>query len=543
MTDFADLVVTDAHVLTLDEAGTRSDAVAVRGDRVLALGGDDVAPLVGPSTRVVRARGATVLPGFQDAHVHTPFAGRNLLHVWLNDLVGRHAYLEHIARYAAENPDQPWVVGGGWAMEHFPGGTPRKEDLDAIVPDRPVFLLNRDVHGAWVNSEALKLAGITRDTPDPSDGRIERDPATGEPSGTLHEGAAYSFNDRHVPAPSRDEWVDAVLAGQAHLHALGITGWQDAWVTPATLAAYRSLAADGRLTGSVAGALWWERSRGLDQVPEFLAQRESAPSGRFRATSVKIMTDGVMENFTGALLEPYCDGCGGHTDNVGLSYVEQDLLEAALVELDALDFGVHLHAIGDRAVRNALDAVAAARARNGARGNRHHIAHLQLVQPEDVPRFAELDVVANCQPYWAQMEPQMEELTLPYLGRHRAELQYPFGDLHRSGARLAMGSDWSVTTANPLEEIEVAVTRIDPDNRHNAPFLPEQALSLDVSLRAFTQGSAYVNGDDDAGMLGVGRRADLVVLDRDLLSEGAGPVGDARVGLTLAAGKVVHDQL
>lgn len=539
MAEFADLVVSGARVWTGDASNPWSDAVAVRGDRIAALG-EQAADLVGPRTRVHHRPGALVVPGFQDAHVHAPFAGRNRLHVWLNDLVGRHAYLERIAEYAAANPDEPWVIGGGWAMEHFPGGTPRKEDLDAVISDRPVFLFNRDVHGAWVNSRALELAGITRDTPDPSDGRIERDPVTGEPTGTLHEGAAYSFQDRHLPQPSREDWEKGILEAQGHLHSLGITGWQDAWVTPATLEAYRSLASAGRLTARVVGALWWDRHRELDQLPEFLEQRERGAVGSFHPTSVKIMTDGVLENYTGALLEPYCDGCGGHTDNHGLSYVERDLLAAAVTELDRNGFQVHMHAIGDRAVRNALDAVQAARTANGANDNRHHIAHIQVVQPHDVLRFAELGVVANCQAYWAQLEPQMEELTIPYLGRERAQLQYPFGDLQRSGARLAMGSDWSVTTANPLEEIEVAVTRVDPENRSNAPFLPDQALSLEVALAAFTAGSAYVNHDDEAGTITPGRRADLAVLDRDLFTTGE-PTADATVELTVAGGQVVYD--
>jgi predicted amidohydrolase YtcJ len=547
MTEFADLVVTGADVWTADAARSWSDAIAVRGDRVVALGSAQVAELVGPRTRVEHRPGAMVVPGFQDAHVHTPFAGRNLLHVWLNDLEGRQAYLDHIARYAADNPDQPWIIGGGWAMEYFPGGTPRKEDLDAIVPDRPVFLMNRDVHGAWANSKALEVAGITKETPDPSDGRIERDPRTGEPTGTLHEGAAYSYQDRYLPLPSHEDWQRATLEGQRHLHSLGITGWQDAWVTPDTLRSYRSLAADGRLTGRVVGALWWDRHRELDQIPEFLTQREAGAMQRpgsagFHPTSVKIMTDGVLENYTGALLEPYCDGCGGHTDNHGLSYVERDLLAAAVTELDRLGFQVHMHAIGDRAVRNALDAVQAARAANGPSDHRHHIAHLQVVHPQDVPRFRELGVVANAQPYWAQMEPQMEELTLPFLGRDRAQLQYPFGDLLRSGAALAMGSDWSVTTANPLEEIEVAVTRVDPENRDNAPFLPEQALPLQVALAAFTAGSAYVNHDHDGGSLAIGKRADLAVLDRNLFAASSGPVADAHVDLTVASGRVVHER-
>ena len=327
-TGSADLVITGADVWTGDTTRSWSDAVAVQGDRVVALGAAEAGDLVGPRTRVIHAPGSMVVPGFQDAHVHAPFAGRNRLHVWLNDLTGRQAYLDRIADYARANPDEPWIVGGGWAMEHFPGGLPLKEDLDAVVPDRPVFLMNRGVHGAWVNSRALELAGITAGTADPADGRIERDPRTGEPTGALHEGAAYSFKDRHVPLPS------APRAGsgrswrrQGHLHSLGITGWQDAWVTPATLEAYRSLGAAGRLTARVVGALWWDRHRGLEQVTDFLdPARGAAPSAGFHPTTVKIMTDGVLENHTGALLEPYCDGCGGQTDNHGLSYVDRELL-------------------------------------------------------------------------------------------------------------------------------------------------------------------------------------------------------------------------
>jgi predicted amidohydrolase YtcJ len=401
-----------------------------------------------------------------------------------------------------------------------------------------------------VNSRALEVGGITRDTPDPRDGRIERDP-DGEPTGTLHEGAAYAFNDVHVPVPTRAEWEASILNAQAHLHSLGITGWQDAWVTPATLDAYAALTADGRLTGRVVGALWWDRHRGLDQIPDFLAQRERASdlareSGvpGFFPTTIKIMTDGVLENYTGALLEPYCDGCGGHTDNHGLTYVDRELLAAAVTELDALGFQVHMHAIGDRAVRNALDAVEAARTTNGRNDLRHHIAHIQIVQPEDVPRFAQLDVVANCQTYWAKADPQMEELTIPFIGRDRVDIQYPFESIRRTGARLAMGSDWAVTTANPLEQLEVAITRAD---RGDAPFLPEQRLSMADAFDAFTAGSAYINHDDTAGTIEVGKRADLAVLDLDVFvegfaSNGRAPVSDASVEWTVASGSVVYER-
>ena len=523
----ADLLLTDLDVYCNDGRGTWGREIAIKDGRILAIGaadGDLAEFREGPNTEVISLPGRMALPGFQDSHIHAPFAGRNRLRVWLNDVVGREEYLAIIAEYAAANPDEPWIVGGGWAMEAFPGGLPRKEDLDRVVPDRPVFLFNKDVHGAWVNSKTLELAGITKDTADPSDGRIERDADSGEPTGMLHEGAAYTMNDTLVPLPSRDEWEAAILNAQEHLHSLGITAWQDAWITPGTHDAYRSLAQDGRLTARVVGALWWDRHQGLEQIPQFLAQRENGVVGNYHATTVKIMTDGVLENYTGALLEPYCDGCGGHTDNHGLSYVEHDLLGAAVTELDKLGFQVHMHAIGDRAVRNALDAVEAARGANGMRDNRHHIAHVQIVHPDDVPRFGALDVVANCQPLWAQSDPQMEELTVPFLGAERVGLQYPFESMRSGGARLAGGSDWSVTSANALEEIDVMVNRRDPGSPAAPSFLPEERVPLEEAVAAFTSGTAYVNHDEqDSGRLEAGMRADIAVLDANIFALAKGP--------------------
>jgi predicted amidohydrolase YtcJ len=537
MSAAADTVLTGTSIWIGD--GTRTDALAVRDGRVVALGADAAREQIGRHTEVLHAPGPLVVPGFQDAHVHAPPAGYERHTVDLHDLPGPDAYLDTVAAYCAAHPDAEWIVGGGWALEHFPGGAPRREDLDTVTGGRPAFLFNRDVHGAWVNTAALDRAGIDAATPDPPDGRYERDP-DGRPGGMLHEGAAYRFRTRWVPEPSRADWEQAILLAQAHLFSLGITGWQDAWVTPPTFAAYRSLDGSGRLAAQVVGALWWERDRGLDQIGEFCAQREQAPAGRFRATTVKIMVDGIVENQTAALLEPYCGGCGGDGDgaNHGLEYVARDVLLAAVTELDALGFQVHMHAIGDRAVRDALDAVAAARSANGPTDRRHHIAHLQLVQPEDIPRFAELGVVANCQTYWAQSEPQMDELTIPVIGRDRAELQYPFRALRTAGARLAMGSDWAVTTADPLQQMEVAVRRIDPEHRDNAPFLPGQALSVGEALSAFTAGSAFVNHDPAGGLLSVGSRADLAVLDADIF-ELDGRLGDASVRYTMAGGELV----
>jgi hypothetical protein len=422
-------------------------------------------------------------------------------------------------------------------MDFFPGGNPDKERLDGVVTDRPVYLENRDGHTAWVNRRALELAEIHADTPDPPDGRIQRGPGN-EPSGALHEGAMRLVEDL-APAPSQAEWEQALLNAQTELHALGITAWQDAVVTAETLPVYRAVAERGDLTVRAEGNLLWNRTRGEEQIDDLLALRERGTLGRVRIRGAKIFVDGVLENFTGALLEPY-EG----TDNRGLAMHEAEELKRMVMLLDGHGFQVHMHTIGDRAVREALDAIEAAQRQNGRRDARHHLAHIQLVHPDDQPRFAELGVVANAQPYWAAASRYVNELTLPFIGEERARYHYPFASLYRAGARLAFGSDWTVSTADPLAQIEVAVTRVEHPNRDTEPLLPEEALDLDTAVAAFTRGSAYVNFlDEETGTIEPGKLADLVVLDRDLFDPGAGPVGDARVLLTIVEGEAVHDAL
>ena len=538
----ADLVLVGGSVQTMDAVRRTASAVAVLGGRIVAVGPDrEVAELAGPRTRRIDLAGRTVLPGFQDAHVHPSMAGIGLLRCPLHDLPRTlEAYQQAIRRYAVANPDIPWVLGDGWYMEAFPGGTPRREDLDAVVPDRPAFFINRDAHGAWANSRALAVAGITRATPDPVHGRIERD-ADGEPTGTLHEGAMEAVK-RILPPVTLEDRVKGIGLAQAYLQRLGITAWQDAWVTPDDLAAYRLTAERGLLTARVVASLWWERERGGEQIDEMIERRRTGTLGRLRASTVKIMQDGVAENGSAAMLEPYLDGHGHATANRGVSFVDPELLKAHVTRLDAEGFQVHVHALGDRAVREALDAIEAARRANGPSDHRHHLAHLQVVDPADVARFRPLGVTATIQPYWACNDPQMVELTRPFLPPERYLLQYPFRSLRRTGAVLAGGSDWTVSTPNVLEEVEVAVNRVSPEDRTAEPLLPEQALDLPDALAAFTIGSAYVNHlDAVTGTVEVGKLADLVVLDRDVLARDAGPIGDARVVLTLLEGVPVHE--
>jgi len=544
---YADLVFAGGPVLTMDAARSRATAVAVRGERIIAVGHDEVRDLVGPRTEVVDLAGRALLPGFQDAHVHAVYGGMEMGECDLTGEVSLDGYRERIAGYAAAHPEREWITGGGWSMESFEGGIPDRRLLDAVVPDRPVFLLNRDHHGAWANSRALERAGITAATPDPADGRIEREP-DGTPIGMLQEGATVLVA-RHIPVPGAEEREAGLLRAQARLHALGITGWQDAILgvfngQPDPAPTYLALARDGRLTARVNGALWWDRTRGAEQIPELVERRGALRAGRLTADSVKIMQDGIAENRTAAMTVPYKDACGCTGTETGLSFVDPEALRAYVTELDALGFQVHFHALGDRAVREALDAVEAARAAHGYRDTRPHLAHLQVVHPDDVPRFRELGATATIQPLWACHEPQMDRLTIPLLGDGLAARQYPFADLLRAGATLAAGSDWPVSSPDPLEGIHVAVNRVaygeTPPGEKREVFLPEQRIGLTAALAAYTAGSAYVNHRDDTGSVRPGALADLALLDRDPYAAPPDEIAATRVLRTYVGGECVY---
>jgi predicted amidohydrolase YtcJ len=543
----ADLVFTGGAVYTVDAARRWAQAVAIRDGRIAAVGTDaDMRPFVGSKTEVVNLGGRLMLPGIQDAHIHPISGGIEMMRCNLADASTADAYASIIARYARDHPGAEWILGGGWSMEAFPRGTPAAAALDAIVPDRPVFLPNRDHHSAWVNTRALELAGIDASTPDPADGRIERD-AAGAPTGALHEGA-MELVGKHVPALTAGDLLDGLRVAQDYLHSLGITAWQDAAVAAPELRAagtdqaYATFAGRGELTARVVGALWWDRHRGEEQLADLITLRDTATVGNFRATSVKIMQDGVCETFTAAVLEPYLDAHGRPTGNRGISFIEPQALRRYVTMLDAAGFQVHIHALAERAVREALDAIEAARAANGPSDHRHHLAHLQVIHPDDRPRLRELGVVANFQPLWACNEPQMTELTIPFLGPERSRWQYPIGELERLGTSLAFGSDWPVSTPNPLAEMHVAVNRVDPAEP-GEPFLPDERVTLATAIHAFTMGSAYVNHlDTQTGSIEAGKLADLTVVDQDLFAAGAEHIADARVLLTLVGGTPVYDR-
>ncbi len=540
----ADIAFVNGPVYTVDAARSWTDAVAVHGGRIAALGGAAVRPLIGPTTEVIDLAGRLLLPGFIDAHVHPIMGGTERALCDLSGTSSAAECLSRIAGYAQQHPDKTWILGSGWSMDQFDRGTPSRLDLDTVVPDRPVYLTNRDHHGAWVNSRALDLAGIGAGTPDPLGGRIERE-CDGSPQGTLHEDATMLVAE-HAPPLTAAEYAAGLVEGQRYLHSLGITSWQDAIIGSYlghqdSLRTYLELAGSGGLTARVAGALWWDRSRGDEQIGELLDRRSAGHAGRFRAGTVKIMQDGVCENFSAAMLDPYLDGHGMPTGNRGHSFIDAAALAHYVTRLDAEGFQVHFHAIGDRGVRESLDAVAAARAANGWHDHRHHIAHIQVVHPDDIPRFRELGVAANMQALWATADAQMRELTIPFLGYPRSSWQYPFSSLRASGAVLAAGSDWPVSSPNPLHGIHVAVNRTLAGHGHSEPFLPEEGLTLGDALAAYTIGSAWVSHlDDQAGSIETGKYADLVVLDRNPFATHPSEIADARVEMTLVQGIAVH---
>ncbi|AQA03925.1 amidohydrolase [Mycobacterium sp. MS1601] len=535
------LLITGGHLFT--PAGIVEEPVLITDGIIAAIGPE---ALTATDAVEIDAAGGLVSPGFQDCHIHPYHAGLDMIACDLTPYTTADGYLTRIAEYAADNPDLEWVTGGGWSMDSFPGGLPTAAALDAVVPDRPAYFPNRDGHGGWANTKALEIAGIDDSTPDPFDGRIERD-ADGHAMGTLQEGA-MGLVAQHIPQPTQDDLDEALRIAQQRLFSWGVTAWQDAIVgatndVPDPLDSYLRATASGELKAHVVGALWWDRNRGLEQIPELVDKRTRALAGGFAATTVKIMQDGVAENFTAGMLEPYLDACGCPGENMGKSFVDPTSLKDISVQLDALGFQLHYHALGDRAVRESLDAIEAARKANGNQDLRHTLAHIQVVHPDDIARFAELDVVANMQPLWARHEDQMDVLTIPFLGRRRAAWQYPFGSLHRAGAQLASGSDWPVSTANPLEIIHTTVNRapFGASGASALPFLGEQALSLADALIAHTLGTAYLNHDEDrSGSIEIGKAGDIVILDRDIFAAPVAEIGAATVAYTIIGGEIVY---
>ncbi|HET8691245.1 MAG TPA: amidohydrolase [Steroidobacteraceae bacterium] len=536
----ADLALTGGAIYTMNGERAWAEAVAIDDGRIVYVGTDAGAKdFIGPQTQVIALGGRMVIPGMQDAHIHPISGGMEANACDLNALNKVEDYVAKIKECAEAHPDDPWITGGGWSMAAFgPGAIASKKLIDAVVPDRPVIVASRDGHSSWANSKAIEIAGITNETPDPPDGRIDRDPKTGEAIGSFQEGGDALI--RAKQPPPTDAQRDAGLRYAIKmLNGFGITGIQDASVNEEDLKSYRRVDDAGDLSLHVVGSVWWERDKGLEQIDNIKRLRSEYTKGRLDVGAVKIMQDGVMESYTAVVLEPY--KLPGKKGVQGIPMVEPELLKKAVTRLDKDGFQVHFHAIGDLAVRQALDAIEAARTTNGDLGHRHHIAHLQLIHPDDQPRFRKLGVTANFQPLWAYADEYITELTLPFISRQTASYLYPIGTMAKSGAVLAFGSDWSVSSCNPFEEMETAITRMGALGETKTPWMPDERITLPQALAAFTMGSAYVNRDEkDTGSLEVGKLANLAVLDRNLFDIPPTEISDTQVLLTLFEGKPVH---
>ena len=535
--DPADLVLINGGIYTVDSEHSWAQAAAVRDGVFVAIGTNkDIEPLLGPVTRVIDLDGRMALPGFHDAHVHPDLGGDQLMACDVQLLRSMEAILERLSACAVEL-DEGWLEGYGFDLSLFGENGPHKSMLDGISLTRPIIVWGEDGHSLWANSIALELAGITADTPDPPLGVIERD-ADGSPSGTLRE-TAQEIMRATRGAQTHEHNVKALRAGISHLNTFGITSYIDAWVGLEDYQAYQEIDRAGDLTARVVTSLAYESGFAKhygEEWEQVLAGRNEFESERLNNDSVKLFLDGVLEGETAALIEPYL-GMHGKTGDLIL---EPEALNAAVTRFDSLGLQVHMHAIGDRAVRAGLDAIEAARKANGPGDNRHHISHLQMIHVDDIERFAELDTAANFQALWAWPDNWIMELNLPVLGEERVQGMYPIAGVARAGGRIVGGSDWNVSSPNPLDAIETAIHRHDPLIEDGPVLNANERVGLELMIDAYTINGAWLMHHEElTGSIELGKRADIVVLDRNLFEIPATEISDARVLETLLDGQTI----
>jgi len=546
----ADIVFTGGAVYRVTDTDPWASEVAITNNRITYVGNDiSATSLIGPNTRVVDLNGKMLMPGFQDAHVHPVDSGMTFNQCAVFNLPKLNDLLDAIKNCVSERPDADWIVGAGWYVSTFaPTGIPTKQMLDAIAPNIPITLLSNAAHSVWANSAAIERAGITAETKDPEGGHIDRDPITGEPSGSFQE-SAMPLIQIFEPTITLKERIEGLAYAQQLFHSFGITGVHDSYVEVSRETAYSNMEAytafedKGLLKMHVVAAMLYDPTLPLEpQVELFKKLRQSADRNHVSATAVKILVDGVATSYSAAMLEPYADRLDEGIK--GTPLISRANLIDLVTRLDALDFQIHFHSIGDAATHYSLDALEVARIQNGQRDSRHHLSHIMAWNPTDFDRMANLDAIANFQALWASKGTHYDEITYVRMGEERSKYLYPINSLHKLGVKLAFGSDWYVTSANPLLAIEVAVTRLEPDGNTTDPLLPAEAIDLATAIRAATLGSAYGNFLNEAtGSIEVGKIADLIVIDTNLFDIPASDISEARVMMTLFGGEVVFGNL
>lgn len=537
--DPADLVIVGADIQTMETAPTHATALTVRDGKIVYVGDDAGAtPQIGPQTQVLRLEGVTVLPGLIDSHIHAAEGALGLGGCSLEDeQLSIEAAGKVIRECLAQDAGKGWLVVGEVNSAGFRAD---RKALDAIVSDRPLFLWGADGHTGWVNSKGLAAAGITRDTKDPADGRIERT-ASGEPTGFLIDGALGPVLAK-LDKPTPEQRLEALREILPRLHAAGITSYLEANTSAETVAAYVELARRHELTARVSIALSSD-GRATDEEFSRLDGLRRSVTGEplLRADFIKLFADGVMEypTQTAAMLEPYNDAKGKPGTAHGTLYIKEEAMKQFFRRADTEGFNIHVHAIGDAAVRESLNAIEAARAAGSRR--LYSIAHLQLIDPEDLPRFKKLDAVASLQLFWALPDNYSVDALLPYIGTERQQRIYPARSLVAAGATVAGGSDWDVSSFNPFEAMATGMTRTNPDEPARGALNANETLTLDELLHAYTINAARLLGREaEVGSIAPGKAADLIVLDRRLTAQSTGDeVRSIRVTHTFSGGRQV----
>lgn len=533
------LIFKNGSIYTVDRTNSWAQAIVIQDGKIIFIGQDkDLTPYIKADTVVIDLARKMVLPGFVDAHAHPSHTMDLVGNISLYDGDSLDDYLREISVFVGEHPDREFYRGSGWADTFFTNLGPDKLSLDTILPDRPIALISYDGHSMWVNYETLTRANITRDTPDPDGGRIERDPKTGEPSGTLRE-TAFKLIEDVIPKHSLEEQKNALIEYQKMAAQAGITLVHDAMLDTESVLAYNELSEEDQLTMRFRGSITLEADQEIKpQVELVLKEKEKNTHPYFKTLSAKIFVDGVIEGGTAYLLEPFAH----QPEFRGEPIWGPDLLAGTCATLDKEKIQIHLHVIGDAAARITLDAIEHALDANGKWDSRHSITHLHLVDPDDVGRFKKLDLVGLPQPFWFKIDDYYDELALPYLGQERADRQYPMQSLIEEGVIMASGSDFPVTIPfDPLIAIQTGVTRSSVELSETRVLWPEERSSLEDLIRSFTYNGAYANFlENELGSLEVGKKADLVVLDKNLFEIPEEEIASTKVLLTLVDGNEVY---